>query len=64
MCHFSSLFISVKELVATDETGEAHIERDLIETAPLIKAPGYNLQDDDPDIFDGDDFNKFVPERE
>ena len=63
--HFSSLFISVKESVATDETGEAHIERDLIETAPLIKAPGYNLQDNDPDIFsDGDDFDKFVLERE
>ena len=62
--HFSSLFISVKESVATDETGEDHIERDLIETAPLIKAPGYNLQDNEPDIFsDGDDFDKFVLER-
>ena len=65
MCHFSSLSISVKELVLTDEAGEAHIERDLVETAPLIKSPGYNLQDDDPGIFsDGDDFDKFVPERE
>ena len=65
MCHFSSLSISVKESVATDETGEAHIERDLIDTAPLIKALGYTLQDDDPGIFsDGDDFDKFIPERE
>ena len=62
-----SLFLSilVKESVATGETGEAHIERDLIVTAPLIKSPGYRLQDDDPAIFsDGDDFDKFVPERE
>ena len=62
-----SLFLSilVKKSVATDEAGEAHIERDLIVTAPLIKSPGYRLQDDDPAIFsDGDDFDKLVPERE
>ena len=62
-----SLFLSilVKESVATGETEEAHIERDLIVTAPLIKSPGYRLQDDDPAIFsDGDDLDKFVPERE
>ena len=62
---FFSLSISVKESVSPDETGEAHIKRDLVETAPLIKSPWYNLQDDDPSIFlDGDDFDKFVPERE
>ena len=62
---FLLLSILVKESVATDETGEAHIERDQIVTAPLIKSPGYSLQDDDPAIFsDGDDFDKFVPERE
>ena len=36
-----------------------------MERAPLIRSPGYNLQDDDPGIIlDGDDFDKFVPERE
>ena len=60
---FSFLHFS-QESVSTDETGEAHIKRDLVETASLIKSPGYNLQGDDPGIFlDGDDFDKFVPER-
>ena len=62
---FSSFLFSVKESVVTDETGEAHIERDLIETAPLVKSPGYSLQEDDPSIFsDGEDFDRFVSERE
>ena len=62
---FPLLSIPVKESVITDETGETHIERDLVTTAPLIKSPGFSLQDDDLAIFsDGDDFDKFVPERE
>ena len=62
---FFPFLLSVKEKVITSEDGESIIEWDLVKSAPLIKSPGYNLLNDDPEVYsDGDDFDGFCPDRE
>ena len=61
---FSFVF-PVKENVITTEDGESLIERDLVKAAPLVKSPGYSLQNEDPSVYsDGEDFDSFCPDRE
>ena len=63
-CHFAFLFL-VKERIITTEDGESVIEWDLVKVAPLVKSQGYDLLNDDPDVYsDGGDFDGFCPNRE
>ena len=62
---FFSFVLPVKENVITSEDGESLIERDLVKMAPLVKCPGYSLQNEDPSVYsDGEDFDSFCPDRE
>ena len=54
-----------KERIITTEDGESVIEWDLVKVTPLVKSPGYDLLNDDPDVYsDGGDFDGFCPDRE
>ena len=60
-----SFVLPVKENVITTEDGESLIERDLVKVAPLVKSPGYSLQNEDLSVYsDGEDFDSFCPDRE
>ena len=62
---FLFFLLPVKEKVITSEDGEFLIECDLIKVAPLVKSPGYSLQNEDPAVYsDGEDFDSFCPDRE
>ena len=65
MVHLPPFLLPVRERVITSEDGESIIERDLVQAAPLIKSPGYDLLNDNPGYYsDGEDFDGFCPDRE
>ena len=46
----------------TSSKGECHLECDLVKVAPLVKSPGYSLQNEDPSVYsDGEDFYRVLP---
>ena len=62
---FLFFLLLVKKKVITSEDGESLIECDLVKVAPLVKSPGYSLQNEDPAVYsDGEDFDNFCPDRE
>ena len=52
-------------MLSPTEDGDSLIEHNLVKVAPLVKSPGYSLQNEDLSVYsDGEDFDSFCPDRE